>query len=104
MTDESPSLITEFEAKCVRAGLAPTAVLKGAGIHPTLWKRWRDGVVSPTLRNFEAASRHLESLLAEAGGGLEHSGPSGADGAALSARNIADPSATSTVEKSGEDQ
>lgn len=56
------NLIAEFERDCVAADLAPTAVLKAASVHPSLWKKWKEGRVSPTLRNFEAARNKLEEL------------------------------------------
>lgn len=55
-------LIADFETRCVAVGVKPTVVLKNAGIHPTLWSKWRDGRVSPTLRNFEAAEHELCGL------------------------------------------
>lgn len=55
-------LLADFDARCVTVGVKPTAVLKAAGIHPTLWPKWREGGVSPTLRNFEAAVAKLEEI------------------------------------------
>ncbi|WP_165799313.1 hypothetical protein [Caulobacter zeae] len=92
--------MAEFEVDCARAGVAPTAVLKGAGIHPTLWRRWQIGAVSPTLRNFEAARHHLDQLLAAQGLGpqLPPTVPS------IAGDNLADTEPNSTIEKRGEIQ
>lgn len=61
-TSDQTSLLVEFERDCERAGVKPTDVLRAAGVHPTLWPKWRDGRVSPTLRSFEAARRALAAL------------------------------------------
>lgn len=55
-------LITEFERDCAKAEVPPTAALKAGGVHPSLWTKWKTGGVSPTLRNFEAARRGLDTL------------------------------------------
>jgi len=54
-----PPLIIRFEESCEAANLKPPAVLKAAGIHPSLWWKWRTGRTSPTLRSFEAAVEQL---------------------------------------------
>lgn len=59
-------LITHFERDCAAAGLAPTAVLKAASVHPSLWWKWRSGRVSPTLKSFEAVSQKLREIAANA--------------------------------------
>jgi hypothetical protein len=56
-------LLADFERDCAAADIAPSAALKEGGVHPTLWKKWRDGDVSPTLRNFESARRGLAALI-----------------------------------------
>ena len=55
-------LLATFKKDCASAGVAPTAALKAAGVHPSLWAKWESGAVSPTLRNFEAARRGLSAL------------------------------------------
>lgn len=57
-------LLADFERECAAAGVAPSAALKEGGVHPTLWKKWKDGGMSPTLRNFENARRGLRALTA----------------------------------------
>lgn len=57
-------LLTTFERECAAAGVAPAAALKAGGVHPSLWRKWRDGKVSPTLASFEKARGGLASLRA----------------------------------------
>lgn len=66
MTDIVDQLITEFEAECEAASVKPHVVLKAAGVHTSLWWKWKEGKVSPSLRNFEAARRALETMRQEA--------------------------------------
>lgn len=56
-------LLSQFERDCQAADIAPTAALREGGVHPTLWKKWKDGKSSPTLRNFEAARAGLTVLI-----------------------------------------
>lgn len=56
-------LLATFERDCARAGVSPTAALREAGVHPTLWSKWKGGKVSPTLKNFEAARNGLTELV-----------------------------------------
>jgi hypothetical protein len=64
MTEKQPSdLVLQFERECAAADIRPTAALKTGGVHPTLWKKWRDGSASPTLRNFDAARAGLQVLI-----------------------------------------
>lgn len=56
-------LLADFERACTEASIAPSAALKEGGVHPSLWKKWKDGAVSPTLRNFENARGGLETIL-----------------------------------------
>jgi hypothetical protein len=56
-------LLSQFEQDCILANVAPTAALKAGGVHPTLWKKWKEGKASPTLRNFELARSGLRGLL-----------------------------------------
>jgi hypothetical protein len=58
----TPPLLVRFEEQCAAAKLSPTAVLKAADIHPSLWWKWRTGRVSPTLRSFEAALSKLQEM------------------------------------------
>lgn len=59
-------LLSDFERDCAAAGVLPSAALRAGGVHPSLWAKWKkdrgDGGVSPTLRNFEAARRGLETI------------------------------------------
>lgn len=55
-------VLAEFESDCIAADILPSSALREGGVHPTLWGKWKSGAVSPTLRNFEAAKRGLESL------------------------------------------
>ncbi len=57
-------LLAKFEADCNREGVQPTAALKAGGVHPTLWRKWKAGLLGPTLRNFEAAQRGLSEVVA----------------------------------------
>jgi hypothetical protein len=59
-------LISELERECTEAGVAPTAVLKAANVHPSLWWKWRSGRVSPTLKSFEAVRGKLREMAANA--------------------------------------
>jgi hypothetical protein len=54
-----PPLLNRFRESCEAANVSPTAVLKAAGIHPSLWWKWSTGKVSPTLRSFEAVLDQL---------------------------------------------
>lgn len=55
-------LLDRFEEACTDAKVKPTAVLRAAGIHSSLWWKWKAGGVSPTLRNFEAAVAKLHEM------------------------------------------
>lgn len=59
-------LLAEFEHDCAQAGVAPHQVLKRAGIHTSLWWKWREGKASPTLKNFERARAELHRIKGEA--------------------------------------
>lgn len=50
----------QFAAECRAAGTTPEAVLREAGLHRSVWFRWRSGRVSPTLRTWDAAREALE--------------------------------------------
>ena len=54
--------IDDFERDCAAANLAPTAVLREAGLNASTWFRWKSGAVSPTLRSFDAARSALKRL------------------------------------------
>lgn len=73
-------LLADFERACTEARVAPSAALKEGGVHPSLWKKWKDGAVSPTLRNFENARGGLETILRrkEEGSGAEPQGQAAA--------------------------
>ena len=55
-------LLADFERDCKTAHVAPTDALEAGGVHRSLWGKWKAGK-SPTLRNFEAARRGLETLI-----------------------------------------
>lgn len=55
-------LLDQFEAACTTAEIRPTAVLKAANLHHSLWWKWKSGQVSPTLRSFEAVVIKLEEM------------------------------------------
>ena len=59
-------LLSTFERECAAAGVAPAAALKAGGVHPSLWRKWREGGVSPTLASFEKARDGLEVLRRDA--------------------------------------
>lgn len=61
---ESMNLIQTFEADCKAAGVKPTDVLQRAGVHRSLWWKWKEGKVSPTLKSFEAVSAKLGEIVA----------------------------------------
>jgi len=58
------NLIQTFSARCDAIGVKPVEVLRRAGLHGSVWWRWRSGAVSPTLRSFEAAERVLGEIEA----------------------------------------
>lgn len=58
--------IRDFEADCASAGVAPSSVLREAGMNPSTWFRWKSGEVSPTLRSFDAAKEALKRLATPA--------------------------------------
>jgi hypothetical protein len=55
-------LLNRFEEACTAAKVRPTAVLKEAGLHHSLWWKWKAGQASPTLRSFEACVVKLEEM------------------------------------------
>lgn len=55
----------QFAEACAEAGVTPEAALQAAGLHRSVWFRWRSGEVSPTLRNWDAAHEALENLKRE---------------------------------------
>ena len=58
-----PDLLACFAADCAQAGINPRAALRAGGVDPSLWKKWEDRRISPTLRNFELATHGLKTLL-----------------------------------------
>lgn len=56
-------LLTDFKRDCAKADVKPTDALEAGGVHRSLWLKWERGK-SPTLKNFEAARRGLETLVA----------------------------------------
>jgi len=61
------NLIQTFSARCDAVGVRPVEVLRQAGLHGSVWWRWRSGAVSPTLRSLEAAERVLAEIEAHRG-------------------------------------
>lgn len=61
----APDFIADFENACAAAEVAPTAALRKGGVHDTLWKRWKEGTASPTVRNLERAWEGLDALKSE---------------------------------------
>ncbi|MBG7616500.1 hypothetical protein IWC96_14575 [Brevundimonas sp. BAL450] len=57
------NIISDFERECSEAGVQPHHALKAGGVHDSLWWKWRDGSVSPTLRSLERARSGLRSLI-----------------------------------------
>lgn len=57
-------LIAQFELECGRANVSPPHALKAGGVHDSLWWKWKEGKVSPTLRSFEKARAGLQRLSA----------------------------------------
>lgn len=64
------NLIQTFSARCDAVGVKPVEVLRRAGLHGSVWWRWRSGAVSPTLRSFEAAERVLAEIEGHPGQSL----------------------------------
>ena len=63
MTEKVPEPeVLAFEAACVNASVTPTQVFKKAGLHTSLWWRWRSGDVSPTLKSLRAAREALPQV------------------------------------------
>ena len=60
------NLIRQFELECSEAGISPTQALKAGGVHDSLWWKWKEDKVSPTLRSFEKARAGLLKLRAAA--------------------------------------
>lgn len=56
------NLLSKFETDCAEADIAPHLVLRAAGIHTSLWWRWKEGKTSPTLKNFEKACAQLRQM------------------------------------------
>jgi hypothetical protein len=56
-------LLTDFERKCDDKNVSPTEALKRAGVHPSLWWKWKARKVSPTLRSLEAAQKGLDQVI-----------------------------------------
>lgn len=54
-------LLAQFQADCDAAGVSPTKVLETAGLHRSLWYRWRDGK-SLTVKSLEMAMDALANL------------------------------------------
>lgn len=59
-------LIRQFELDCVAAKVSPPQALKAGGVHDSLWWKWKEDKVSPTLRSFEKAQSGLRKLAAPA--------------------------------------
>lgn len=64
-TGDMSNLIAEFEGACAAASVDPKAALQRGGVHRSLWKKWKEGKVSPTLKSFEAAQSGLRALATE---------------------------------------
>jgi len=56
------NLLSDFERDCRQANVEPRDALDAGGVHRSLWTKWKEGKVSPTLRNFEAAMSGLQKL------------------------------------------
>lgn len=56
-------LIRQFELDCVSANVSPPHALKAGGVHDSLWWKWKEDKVSPTLRSFEKARAGLRKLM-----------------------------------------
>jgi hypothetical protein len=61
-TDPTRGLLAQFEADCAAAGIDPKDVLTHAGLHRSLWKKWKETPKGPTLHSFEAATRALAEM------------------------------------------
>lgn len=55
-------LIRQFELDCAAAKVSPPHALKAGGVHDSLWWKWKEDKVSPTLRSFEKARDGLRKL------------------------------------------
>lgn len=54
-------LLDQFAESCIAANVRPRAVLKAAGVHPSLWPKWRGGV-HPRLDTFEKVVAKLQEM------------------------------------------
>jgi len=54
--------VAEFITACATAGLNDAEVVREAGIHRSVWYRWKSGKFSPNLKNWDAVERTLERL------------------------------------------
>jgi predicted transcriptional regulator len=57
-------LLRQFEADCQAARITPPRVLRHAKVHPSLWWKWKEGKVSPTLKSFERVCDALSEMKA----------------------------------------
>lgn len=58
-------LLRQFEADCQAAQITPPRVLRHAKVHPSLWWKWKEGKVSPTLKSFERVRVALDEIKAD---------------------------------------
>lgn len=65
MSASMEDVVSNFEAECIRAGVAPAAALEAGGLHRSTWFRWKANNSSPTLRNLQAAQAGLAKLVAD---------------------------------------
>lgn len=55
-------LLDQFEKACGAANVEPVAVFRAADVHPSLWHKWRRGIVKPRLDNFEKVVAKLHEM------------------------------------------
>lgn len=58
------SLLADFERDCREADVQPQDAVRAGGVHASLWWKWKRGLVSPSLKNYERACAGLAKLKA----------------------------------------
>lgn len=60
MTEKAPHpRVAEFISACDAAGVSADDVVKLAGIHKSVWYRWKNGDFAPSMKNLDAAHAAL---------------------------------------------
>lgn len=54
--------VAAFMATCEASDLRDVDVIREAGIHRSVWFRWKSGKFAPSLKNWDNVERTLERL------------------------------------------